>query len=124
MHSSRMRTGRALTDCISWCPGGMHGTHAPPLPCMPPFAMHTRLCHACPLHHTCPPFAIHAPLCQAYSPFATHTPSPCTLPLSYTRPPPVNKMTDRCKNITLATTSLQPVTMHVKMTTSYHFCHI
>ena len=24
-------------------------------------------------------------------------------------PPPVNRMTDRCKNITLATTSLRPV---------------
>ena len=26
-----------------------------------------------------------------------------------THPPPVNRMTDRCKNITLATTSLRPV---------------
>ena len=26
--------------------------------------------------------------------------------------PPVNRMTDRCKNITLATTSLRPVTIH------------
>ena len=27
--------------------------------------------------------------------------------------PPVNRMTDRCKNITLATTSLRPVNMFV-----------
>ena len=30
---------------------------------------------------------------------------PCGIP----PPPPVNRMTDRCKNITLATTSLRPV---------------
>ena len=29
--------------------------------------------------------------------------------VSQTRPPPVNRMTDRCINITLATTSLRPV---------------
>ena len=29
--------------------------------------------------------------------------------LRQTPPPPVNRMTDRCKNITLATTSLRPV---------------
>ena len=29
---------------------------------------------------------------------------PCGIP-----PPPVNRMTNRCKNITLATTSLRPV---------------
>ena len=37
----------------------------------------------------------------------------CLLPgdvLPQTRCPPVNRMTDRCKNITLATTSLRPVT--------------
>ena len=28
-----------------------------------------------------------------------------------TTPPPVNRMTNRCKNITLATTSLRPVTI-------------
>ena len=32
---------------------------------------------------------------------------PCGIPPP--PPPPVNRMTDRCKNITLATTSLQPV---------------
>ena len=30
-----------------------------------------------------------------------------------TTPPPVNRMTDRCKNITLATTSLRPVTIYI-----------
>ena len=31
--------------------------------------------------------------------------------LRQTTPPPLNRMTDRCKNITLATTSLRPVSM-------------
>ena len=31
--------------------------------------------------------------------------------INWCRHPPVNRMTDRCKNITLATTSLQPVKM-------------
>ena len=35
--------------------------------------------------------------------------------LKQTPPPPMNRMTDRCKNITLATTSLRPVI------TEYHF---
>ena len=37
----------------------------------------------------------------------------------YWRPPPVNRMTNRCKNITLATTSLRPATMLTK-----HFLNI
>ena len=80
MHSSRMRTARALTDRISYCQGGMRGMHAPlpctprhacPLPHMPPSAMHdppaTHAPHACPPPcmsppgHTCPP-AMHTPL--------------------------------------------------------------
>ena len=46
MHSSRMRTTRTLTHCISWCPGDVHGMHTP-LPCTPPTCrlptMHTPL---------------------------------------------------------------------------------
>ena len=34
--------------------------------------------------------------------------------LRQTPPPPVNRMTDRCKNITLATTSLRPVIKNFK----------
>ena len=33
---------------------------------------------------------------------------------SGTSPPPVNRMTHRCKNITLAKTSFRPVTIHTK----------
>ena len=80
MHSSRMRTARAMTGRISGGGGACHtcppftmhaplspcmppfATHAPPSPCMPPFTMHAPLCHACPLLprmpplcHTCPP---------------------------------------------------------------------
>ena len=92
--------------------------HAHPFPCIPPWpctppchecphpVMHTP-CHACPLTCMlplpCMPPAMHAPLpCMP--------PSPCTppfampTPLHYTRPP-VNRMTDRRKNITLPQTS-------------------
>ena len=34
-------------------------------------------------------------------------------------PPPVNRMTDRCKNITLAKTSFRPVKIVVKIFTSF-----
>ena len=39
--------------------------------------------------------------------------------------PPVNRMTDRCKNITLATTSLRPVKIlfHSNKTKHYHPIH-
>ena len=125
MHSNRMRT----TQCIDWpylVEGGMHTMHAPlhsphmpppPLPCMPPFATHAPLCHACPaLCHACPPspctppfimntpFTTHAPLHHACPHFATHTPPPATPPQRPCTPqphmPPVNRITDRCKNIT------------------------
>ena len=103
MHSSRMRTARSLTDRISWYQaGGVHGMHVPrhahlppghacppphmPPPCMPPH-------HACPPWHACSP-TMHAPL-------AMHTPRTCTPP-GHARPAlPVNRMTNRCKNITL-----------------------
>ena len=93
MHSSRMRTGRALTDCIVvW--GGVPGTH-------PLLATHTPL-PCTPLRHACPPFTTHAPPLPCMPHFATHA------------PPPVNRITDRCKNITLATTSLRPVITQVQ----------
>ena len=37
----------------------------------------------------------------------------CLSALWDTTPPPVNRMTNRCKNITLATTSLRPVKIFV-----------
>ena len=62
MHSSRMRTDRAMTSRISY--------HA----CLP-FAMHA------PLHHTCPPFTMHAPLLPCMPP------SPCMPPIHHACPP-------------------------------------
>ena len=37
-------------------------------------------------------------------------------------PPPVNRMTDRCKNITLATTSLRPVITQMVLRISKSAC--
>ena len=43
---------------------------------------------------------------------------PCGIPpLDQAQPPPVNRMTNRCKNITLATTSLRPVNIKERMIT-------
>ena len=41
--------------------------------------------------------------------------------LSTSDTPPMNRMTDRCKNITLATTSLRPVKMCALFQTLYSF---
>ena len=74
--------------------------HACPLCHAWPFAMHAPLCHTCtpfamhaPLHHACLPFTMHVPL------YHTHPLLACT-PLHHACPPSVNRITDRCKNIT------------------------
>ena len=116
MHSSRMRTARSLTvshrilhmppqekphmppweqPCMP--PREQPCTHTlgktmPPReqPCMPPGSNHThpRSNHACPpgSNHTCPPRSNHA-----------HPPRGTTY-----APPPVNRITDACENITFA----------------------
>ena len=86
MHSSRMRTGRSLTVCCSLLPGG-GGLPGPG----------GGVC-----------------LCRGGSPCrgvsAWSGGSPCPGGVSGQAPsPPVNRITDTCKNITLATTSLRPV---------------
>ena len=83
-------------------PPAMHA----PLPCISP--CHAHPCHAClPLphthhhYHTCPP-AMHAPP-GMHTPCHAH-PLPCMPPATHAlchACPPVNRMTDRCKNITL-----------------------
>ena len=81
MHSSRMRTARSLTVSRSRSirqGGGMCATHTPR--------------HACPLLPHTPPPAMHAP-CHTHP--LPHTPPPAM------HIPPVNRITDRCKNITL-----------------------
>ena len=72
----------------------MHAPHhARPLPHMPP-------CHACPLPHTppllCTPPTMHVP--------TTHPPS-AMYALSAMHAPPMDRMTDMCKNITFLQTS-------------------
>ena len=81
MHSSRMRTGRSLTVCRSLLPGG-----------------------GCLLGGVCSGGCLL--LGEGVSALGGGIP-PCT----EADTPPVNRMTDRCKNITLATTSLRPVKM-------------
>ena len=102
--------------------------HACPLPCMPP--RHTPLlpcmppCHACPpphmppLPHTplpCMPPTMHAPLpCPScHAPLPHMPPCHARLPTTHTSPL-VNRMTDRCKNITLPQTSFAGGNNHLK----------
>ena len=105
-----MRTACSLT--VSHCmPPGNHecppGNHTPPAtmhiplqphmppqqPHMPPATMHA------PRNHACSPATTHAPLATM------HAPRQPRMPPSNHTCPPVNRMTDRCKNITLPQTS-------------------
>ena len=97
MHSSRMRTARSLTVCRSrsiylGCVAVMQTPY--PLPCTPPTT------HAPPL--SCMPLAMHIPLpCM---PPTMHTPNhatPSTHAPTMHAPPPVDRITDVCENITL-----------------------
>ena len=128
MHSSRMRT-TPLIDRISSYP--MHKPppktmHAPQIkPCMPPRKNHAhprkkprmsppeQPCtppqsnHACPPKQPCmPPQSNHAcPPEQPHMPprATTHAPQATThAPLKQPRTPPLDRMTDTCKNITFA----------------------
>ena len=105
MHSSRMRTGRSLTVCWRLLPGGV---------CLPGGVWLV----GC----TCPggwsrgvwsrgvwSWGVYLPgwACQSGVGLPGGRYLPGGVCLRHT--PPVNRMTDRCKNITLATTSLRPV---------------
>ena len=88
MHSSRMRTARALTiGRGGTCPGGYL-----PGGCI------------CPGGCTCQGVYLHV---GVYLPRGVYMPRGCTCPGGCTcrGTPPVNRMTDRCKNITLPQTS-------------------
>ena len=92
MHSSRMRTAHSLTvsHCILCTPPCNHPPttmHTPPQPCMPS------------LQPCMPPWQPHMPPATTHPPKKPHTPQK-----NHTRPP-VNRMTNRCKNITLPQTS-------------------
>ena len=79
--------------------------HMPPQPCMPPGN------HTCPQQPCIPPLAtMHVPQQPHMPPTTMHAPQqPCMPPGNHAHPPPlatthvppVNRMTDRCKNITL-----------------------
>ena len=108
MHSSRMRTGRSLTVCRSLLPGGGGGMHASWGVCMLWGGLHVS-------------GRVHASWGGACFLGGCMLPGGCVLPGGCMLPrgvvsqhalrqtPPVNRMTDRCKNTTLATTSLRPV---------------
>ena len=91
MHSSRMRTGRSLTVCqvcvcVCVCQrgGGCAGG-------------------GCQRRGV--PEGWSGPMGEGVVVVSQHAPRQT--------PPPVNRMTDRCKNITLAATSFRPVKMHI-----------
>ena len=87
----------------AFCPSMLH---------MPP-AMHAPLTCTCPSCHTCTlpsmpptmhaplpcihPLAMHDPLCPVHAPFAMHYPPFARWCMP---PPPVDRMTDTCENIT------------------------
>ena len=107
-------------------------THTLPLPhthTHPAFATHTHLNHVHPLRHTClppgrqaPPFAMHVPqhTCPlaCMPPFCHACPHACTPPSTGKYGPPVNRMTDRCKNITLSQLHCGPL-LFIILPTSY-----
>ena len=118
MHSSRMRTARSLTvSCL--------------ILRTPPHNHSSPSNHACPCNHACQPATTYAPSNHAHPPATMHAPQqphtppsnhahppqphtpqqPCTHwqtcmpPQATTHAPPMNRMTDRCKNIALPQTS-------------------
>ena len=112
MHSSRMRTGRSLTVCWRLLPGGCacRGVYLP---------------GGVPAQGGTCPGGVYLP--GGYLPWGVPArgvgvsglggwgvclPGGCGVCLRHASP--VNRMTDRCKNITLATTSLRPVTTSKK----------
>ena len=109
MHSSRMRTGRSLTICCSLLPGGGAGVCLVPggvlalgggSPCwggLPGLGGFSLAGGVSLVWGGCLP-GLEGGL-SAWSGGSPET-------------PPVNRITDTCKNITLATTSLRPVIRH------------
>ena len=103
MHSSRIRTARAMTGRISW--GGAYHAHLPLPHACQPFATHAPLRHTPSLHHTCPPSpCMPPPGATTHTPPGSnhaHPPGATMNPLSNHACPP-HGQTDICKNITLA----------------------
>ena len=109
MHSRRMCTGRSLTICRSVLPGGLCFPWGcfPGGVCFPGVCASRGVCF--PGEGVCFPG------------------EGGVLPGGYPSihwgrsPPPVNRMTDRCKNITLATTSLRPVKTAFSFSFNTHY---
>ena len=112
MHSSRMRTGRSLTVCYSYLPGG-GGV------CLVPggfslaggFSLPGGGGGVCLVRGVLPGggSAWSGGVLPAWGGLPGLGAFSLAGGFSLADPPPVNRMTDRCKNITLATTSLRPV---------------
>ena len=106
MHSSRMHTSHSLTICLSLLlRGGLQRNQR---------KNHTPSPRTHPLDHT--PLVLSTPPRTKYTPSpGLSTPPELSTPPGTKYTPPVNRMTNRCKNITLATTSLRPVTRYVRL---------
>ena len=96
MHSSRMRIGRSLTVCRSLLPGGWCDSQGV---C---FGGGCSSCGGVLPGGVCASRGGGIPACIEAEP-----------------PPPVNRITDTSKNITLATTSLRPVNIYKVMNFVY-----
>ena len=120
MHSSRMHTGRSLTVFQSLLPGGggcteSRGVYLVPGGVLSPGGFAPRgvclllggVCLGGICSRGCLIWGVSAPggMSDPGGVSALGGGSASDMP-----PSPVNRMTDRCKNITLATTSLRPVT--------------
>ena len=99
MHSSRMRTGQTLT-VFRWRPPRKFGGPPPENWRTPP-----KIWRNPPKNLEDPPENLEEPP-RKFGGTPPYRP-PWTIP----PPPPVDRITDACKNITLAKTSFQPVTM-------------
>ena len=104
MHSSRMRTGRSLTVCRSLLLGGGDGGRGSPnyADLGVSLAGGVSLTGGSPWQGGLLGRGSQGPTGQGSSWQGGGTPAG-----TVADPPPVNRMTDRCKNITLATTSLR-----------------
>ena len=118
MHSSRMRTGRSLTICCSLLPGrGGSAWSGGGGVCL----VRGGCCLPGPRGGVCLVRGVSAWSWGGCLPGPGGVlPDGGGLPGA---PPPVNRITHTCKNITLATTSLRPVIKQVKLNIfNTHYC--
>ena len=140
MHSSRMRTGRALTvsrgGVPAWSRGGVPAWSRRGVPAwswggVPAWSGGVYLPGpgggVCSGGCTCLVQGVYLPGPRGVSALGGCT---CLVPwggggcLVRYSPLPVNRMTDRCKNITLAKTSFRPVITHDSLSHCLPVCHL